>query len=351
MLFAVLAGFAFSLQLNVSVTDKDQTKLYGTLVEILKGDEVIASKTAERVQTMRTLEHAMAQFELEPGMYFIRLSRASYPGEVAPVVITTSIQKNLVMLLNKPTYTIYGQIIDEPEGRWANSKLIVIDEKSANVSQSSVYEKGYFAVERLDPAKTYRLRLGDGENRKISAPFRYSVEGIYYLEIDLRTSDVLVDASAKMTVSPYASKGQVISVYLRAGEKELAGEIVDVQTPKGKIEAISNENGVAQVGAGDYGEYVFEWRGQRAVVLVEAPQVEEEEEYEPVQEETEIQEPNSQNGSGDALIFGMGIAGIFIIAVVIAGLLVVGAIAYYLQSSKKEESKFETKHKKGKAKE
>jgi len=342
----MLAGFVFSLQLNVSVTDKDQTKLYGTAVDIMRGEEVIASKKSDKVQTMRTLDWAMAQFELDPGVYFIRLSRGSYPGEVVLISLTKDTQMNMVMLLHKPTYTIYGQIMDTPVNKWVNSKLYVIDEKDALATESKIYEGGYYTVGLLDPAKTYRLRLGEGEERKFSAPFRYQVEGIYYLKIDLRNSEVLINSSGKMTVTSSASKGQLINAYLRAGEKELAGERVEVSTPKGNLTVISDQNGVVQVGAADYGEYIFEWMGQKAIVSVADPnpQVEEPEPVEPVKPDVIEPEDNAPPTQNETLLFGIGIMGVLIIVASVGAVVVVGAIAYFMSknSQNKEEDRKKT---------
>lgn len=339
-----MCSFVFSLQLNVSIEDKDGTKLYGTTVDILRGNEVVASKPANKVETKREGEFAMAQFELEPNMYFIRLKRGSYPDEVVPVVLEQSVQKKLVMLLNKPTYTLYGQIIDEPVDKWNAQKLYVIDSKDAMAAQSSVYLGGYYAVERLDPAKTYRLRLGEGEDRKVSAPFQYTVEGIYYLQIDLRDTTVLIDANPKMTGVGSAQLGSVINVYLRAGEKELSGEQVNVNTPKGEYVAISDANGVVSVGAADYGKYVFEWKGQRLEALVQNPNGEEDLDI----VDAELTEPSDiidvpvveqKPVSNEIMFVGAGFAGMMIIAAIVLGVVVVGAIAFYMSRNSKPKKK------------
>jgi hypothetical protein len=326
--------------LNITVEDASKTKLYDTTVEILKGDDVIASELAQRVHTMRSGEFAMAQFSLEPGFYFIRLKRSSYPEHIVPVSLEQNMQKQLVMILKKATYTLYGQIIDNPTDKWKASKTYIIDEKDALYAQSTIQKDGYYSVDNLDPAKTYRLRIGEGDDKKISSPFKYEGEGAYYLEIDLTKQDpVLSDTAPKMTSAQSTKLGQLINVYLKYGEKSAPDEQVLVRTPKGTITIISDEDGIARIGGADWGEYTFEWKGQTVITTITAP-VQEQIDEEPQAEQTPVVQNNQpqkqEQPPNNTLMLGIGFS-LFVGAMI--GIVVVAIIAYYLYNNKKKTSK------------
>ncbi|MFH0927700.1 MAG: hypothetical protein V1822_03925 [Candidatus Micrarchaeota archaeon] len=345
-----LASLVFSLQLNISVQDKDQTRLYGTNVDILRGDEVVASKATEKVQSMRIYEQALAQFELEQGVYFVRLRRASYPDSVSIIDFSQSTQLNLVILIHKPTFTVYGQIVDEPASKWDGQTIYVIDEGGSLAAQSKVHAGGYYAVALLDPTKTYTLRLGNGTDKKESAPFRYTNPGIYYLKIDLSKPDsVLANATPAITAPANVQIGEVITAYLREGTKQVSYQKVNVSTPKGDFEATTDENGVVHVGAGDYGEYTIEWMGQRAAIEVAMPQqAQENTATTPPTKVSDTIKPPAANPQQpqDALVFGAGIAGAIIIAALVLGVCAVAAIAYFLGVHKPKKNNENKKAKK-----
>ncbi|MFH1307039.1 MAG: hypothetical protein ABIH83_05305 [Candidatus Micrarchaeota archaeon] len=332
-----ISAIAFSVQLNISVTDKDSTKLVGTTVQIMEGKTVIEEEVADELGVVR--------FNLTKGPYFVKLARGSYPEHVVLMVLEGDTATQLIISLHKPTYTLYGKIIDEPADKWEGQKLYLVDIGDSKAAETTVRKKGYYSMDIVWPGERYKLRIGNGEDKKISAPFSYDVAGAYYVEMDLREGGSFTSVAPKMTVPQKGDEGKSINIYLKAGEEPIVGEEINVTTPVGETVIITNEYGAAQIFAAGEGEYLFAWNNLSASTIVgtvyQPPVVEEEEEEEEIEPAPIISQPQKEEEEvkDDTMLFGAGAAGMIVFAAVVLGVFVAGGIAYYLTRKKSRKKK------------
>lgn len=337
----------FALQLNITIEDKDATPLYRTQIQILKGEEVLATKNAELIKVLGQKDVAQANFSLDPGVYFVKLTRSSYPEHVNLIEVSKDSKINLVMLLTMPTYNLYGQILDEDVGSWVGKPIYVIDNTDAKLRESKVMAGGYYILNSLYPGVKYRIKVGDGEERQISAPFSYDRPGAFYVPMDLRESTVFVSENPVLSAPASASLHDMLKAYLRSGSKVLANETIFISTPVGIIEAATDSNGMVQVQAAGYGAYTFVWKNLSTSTNVLAPVKEEpKQEPEELQTQPEQEAPvisanqsSASQSSSNSLFFGIGMAGLILLCAVFLGIIVVGIIAYFLLSRQKHDGK------------
>jgi hypothetical protein len=222
------------------------------------------------------------------------------------------------------------------------SPIYLIDNTDAKVRESKVRQSGYYSIDVLYPGSKYRIKLGDGEERQISAPFSYERPGAFYVKMDLRDSDIFVSENPKITSPKTAALGGTISVYLRSGEKALANQTINITTPLGQLEAVTDAGGMVQVQAAGYGNYTFAWKNISAATNVPAP--------EPVAKVVEKEEPvvivqnvspaiNDTKKEQEQLFLGIGAAGVILFSALFLGVIVVGLIAYFMLSRQKPLAK------------
>jgi len=328
----------------VEVVDKDNTKLYGTNVEIYRGEELVAFGTAEKYHKLGESDRAQVEFELDEGVYFIKMKRGSYPDNVVLVNISGKqdevVVRKLVMDLRSTSYNIYGQVVDEDMGKWVGQKIYAIDVNDVKKQEARIFEGGYFAMPTLYPSFTYRLKLGEGDEKQLSSPFSYEGAGVYYLKMDLRDEGVLVTQKASLFVPKTAELYSRISVYIKGGEKSHAGEEISAITPGGELALITDENGMVQVQAAQDGEYIFAWNGQEEKTIVGKPYVapeKPEQTQEPAQIIDEPVEKETTDGSG-MMLFGLGFAGAVVLVIVVIVIAVIAAFSYFAKKTKEEEA-------------
>jgi len=345
-------GFAYSLQLNITVQDKDGDALDNTTVEILKANQVVASKDAIIVKRLGVKEMARAEFTLDPGAYFVRLKRGIYyPIHVYQTTLKKSTEINYVMIQNMPTYSIYGKILDANPQKWIGQMIYVIDNNDAKAREAKVQEEGYYVISAMAPGVQYRLKMGEGNDRKISAPFTYNEPGAYYLEMNM-SQEIFVEQKEAISAPTYADQLSKINVFIRKGDVAVAGAQIKATTPAGQLTITTNENGMASVQAASAGNYSFEYKDLIASTIVSAryetlPQVIKPVEQEPNETQVQPQTQSPAPASNNTLLFGAGIAGLVIGSAIVLGIIVVGLIAYFLlpKKGKKEKGK-DAAHKK-----
>lgn len=348
LLLLALLSLTWAVQLNVTVQDKDGTLLVSTTVQLLEGKTLVAEQKAD--------DKGLAQFEVPAGTYFVKLIRSPYADHVVMLVASQDMPVTLVMLIIKPTYTLYGQIIDSPPDRWNGQKIYLVDANGAKMAETTVSGDGYYAFASLYPGVQYRVKAPASDGDKLSALFSYASEGAYYLEMDLRNSTVLVDTTPVLSAPSSAQLHSQISAVVRTVYGPVAGVSVVAVTPDGAITLTTDSKGLASVQAAKEGEYTFEYQNQSVKTVVgivkqpetaNPPPQEEQNQSAPIVQKTQ---PNAGRQQQQAVLFGG--AGILLIAGAIIVIAVVGAIIYFMSRKKEkvafieEETKVEMHHEK-----
>lgn len=268
---ALLALFSsvFAYVINVSVSDVDYaapSKLPGTKVQVLSGNTVVYEKTTDK--------YGNALFNLSAGTYFVRLNRSFYPEQIIMYTVHVNETLNVKMNIKQTTYTLYGQVVDNPSSKW-EGKLITVMDAQGQVfgGQNRIAQDGYYLIPYLYPGQTFQMKLEMADGQKfISAPFSFSSAGAYWLPLDL-SRQTLANATPALSAPARSQLYAPIVAFVRAGDKPLANESVSVGTPDGALTVLTDANGAAPVYAASPGTYEFAWNGQSAKTVVEgAPQ-------------------------------------------------------------------------------
>ncbi len=264
----LLSSLTFAFQFNVTVVDKDGMRLPHTQVSVLTGNTVLYQKATAENNSLDN--YGRADFDLAAGTYFIRLNRSFYPEHIVMYTLTGDANLQLVMLINRQSYILYGQVIDDPPSRWEGANLSLLDSNGHVVRTTTVMADGYYIIYYLDTTMTYQLRL-DAGSRLLSAPFSFNQPNAYYVPLDLRTN-ALVNASPSLSAPPTAPLYSPITAVLRAGTSPMPNQSMTVVTPAGTLTLVTDANGQVRVNSAAPGDYVFSW-GNQTVRTTVAPLV------------------------------------------------------------------------------
>lgn len=340
LVLLALVSSLLAFTLTVNVRDKDDTKLLNAKVQILVGSTVLYEKAADINGT--------SKFELAEGTYFIRLNRTFYPGHVVLYDLQKDDTVQVVMLKDRQTYILYGQVMDDPPSRWTGHNLSLLDGMGRVLRQSTIGKNGYYIVPYLDPSVTYQVRVEGEGGRLLSAPIRFNQAEAYYLPLDLRAQTLINDSPLLSAPGTAALYGRIEAV-LRSGEKPVAGQSVEVHTPGGAFNVTSNDNGRVAVNAGAPGLYIFVWNNQTARTEVAALPSAQPPEEKPAKPETPaapasgIVAPPAEppkNDNGSMIGAGLGlliVAGLALIAMVLVTALL-GPKIYHALGGKMAET-------------
>lgn len=311
----MLFSFVLAYPLNISAVDKDGTKLPNTLVQVLLGNTVLYGQNADANGTV--------QFDLAPGPYFIRLNRSFYPQHLLLYTMPAApSQLQAVLLINRQSYILYGQVVDQPPSRWEGSTLSLLDANGRVVRTTTVHQDGYYILPYLDMGVTYQLRLEAGSHL-LSAPFSFDQPNAFYLPLDL-SSNTLLNTSPRLVAPSTSPLYYPITATLRAGAAGLANQSVSVQTPAGLLVLLTDENGAVKVNSAAPGDYVFRWANQTVTTHVDAlvaPAPTNSEPAPPVAEPSAPSAPvSAASAPNDALSVGLGLG---LLLLVIVGCFVV----------------------------
>ncbi|MDE1798332.1 MAG: hypothetical protein KGH63_02920, partial [Candidatus Micrarchaeota archaeon] len=264
-------------QLNVTVIDgKDPNAnnpsacqpgsctigLPGTQVQVLLGNTVLYTAIADNAS-------ATAYFNVSAGTYFVKLTRGYYPDHLLMVTVSGDTPLRAILLINRQSYILYGQVIDNPPGRWEGANLSLLDSNGLVQRTTLVGPDGYYIMPYLDTTQTYRLRLNAGA-RLLSPPFSYSQPNTFYMPLDVRNSTALVNASPSLSVPASAPLYYPITATVKAGPMALPNETVSVLTPGGLLVLTTGADGTVHVNAAQAGDYVFTYRNQTMTTTVAA---------------------------------------------------------------------------------
>ncbi|MCL6089203.1 MAG: hypothetical protein M1530_03520 [Candidatus Marsarchaeota archaeon] len=174
---ALMATSLLALELNVSVTNNARTRMPGTRVEVLVGSTVLYNQTTKWCPKVdiaagcpEIQDRAMAQFNLAPGTYFLRVRRSAYPDYIYIQTLEEDTDLTVIIMQAKSTYTVYGQAGDGT-GDWSGQTIKLMDENDAVVKSVAIKGNGYYLIDSLWPGKKYYLRVDRGGQRLLSAPF------------------------------------------------------------------------------------------------------------------------------------------------------------------------------------
>lgn len=262
-LFAVLlfSSLVSALSLDITVVDKDGTKMYNASVEILQGNTVLYQKYADL--------DGNANFTLAPGTYFIRPIRDGYPGHVLMYDIQKSATVQVVMLINRNTYILFGQMVDSPPSRWEGANITLLDGQGrvARNHVETVGSNGYFLIPYLFVGENYQLKVQGSGGQYLSGMLSYDQPLAYYLELH-PDSQTVVNAAPLLAGPTNATLASPIIVTLRAGTKPMAGQSIQISTPSGPLTLQTDAQGSVQVNAADAGTYTFSWNDQTVSTTV-----------------------------------------------------------------------------------
>lgn len=257
LVLLVSASSAYTLSLTVR--GKDNTPLAYSKVAVLQGNTTLYKADADT--------KGRVSFSLEPGAYFVRVSRVGYPDFITQYTMSGDASYDFYMLQGRSTYTLLGQLIDEPAERWDGAQLRLIDtQKGPTNTVATVVAGGYFLFPYLNPAQTYRLRL-EPTGQTLDTELDYTTPDTFYLAVDLRQPPKPIALTGPASAEIY----QRILVTLTQGGEPLANQTLTARTPRGLIELTTDERGQAGVQAAQAGRYEFIYGDQRVTLMVAAP--------------------------------------------------------------------------------
>ena len=275
---ALMATSLLALEFNVSVTNNARTRMPGTRVEVLVGSTVLYNQTTKWCPKVdiaagcpEIQDRAMAQFNLAPGTYFLRVRRSSYPDQVYLKTLDEDTGFMATIIQHKSTYLVYGQV-GSGSGDWSGQTIKLMDENDAVVRSVGIKGSGYYIIDSLWPGKRYYLRIDRGAERLLSAPFSYQEVGAYYVSPGTAQQPLSNATTTPQLAAPaQAQRGERIAISLMMGIRPMAGQSILASTPDGLLNISTDENGLAYLQAAEWGAYRFEWNGLSQTVMVPEP--------------------------------------------------------------------------------
>jgi hypothetical protein len=257
LLFLLFASFIFSIQLNVSVKDYTGTKLLNSNVSIYLGDTLIESKQTTLWKKWGEDEKALASFDLDSGIYFLKVSRSYYSEPIYLIELNSPKEIEVILLKNTSFYTLYGYLQNSSE--FEGSNLYAIDEKGSKASSSKIYKNGYFLLNYLQPNKNYRLAILEPK-QKFSNYFSYQEPGNYFLSISLSDPYQFEEQKIEIYGPSKVNAFEKITIFIKKGEKPLANQKVSVILPSNQtLELETDEYGSCSINAPIAGIYIFQY--------------------------------------------------------------------------------------------
>ncbi|MEM4235960.1 MAG: hypothetical protein QXV44_02840 [Candidatus Anstonellaceae archaeon] len=251
-----LFSLSFALQLNISVFDPKGIKLVGTNVSIFSGNSLVDFKKTTLYQKFGEDSKALAQFDLEEGVYFILLERDYYQPNIYLIELNSPTSLEFILPQQTPTYSLYGKLknyfpIEKKE-------LALIDKRGLKSATSKIYRGGYFIFYSLYPQTEYRIMLEDKNTKLYSQYFSYNSPGVYYLELDLSSPSDFENRSIIFNSPDLVFVGQPIKLILKYGDIPLKNKSIFVQLPSSlNTTILTDEFGVAIINAAEEGQYTF----------------------------------------------------------------------------------------------
>ncbi|MFN3910373.1 MAG: hypothetical protein ACK4J0_04055 [Candidatus Anstonellaceae archaeon] len=263
----------FSLQLNISVSDSTGIKLVGTNVSIFEGQRLLNSTKTSIYQKWGEDAKALANFELNKGVYFLVVERSYFSPAIFLLDLNSDYELNVVLIQNSSTYTLYGKLQNSQD--FIGKKLSVLDKKGKIVSNSKIHKDGYFLLNYLYPSEDYRLAILE-EPKTFGQYFSYSSPGVYYLEPDLKNEEEFEVKNLSLFSPEKIEVGKKIVALLKLGENPLKNQKIILTLPsKQKLELLTDELGQVAINAAEAGNYIFEYNNTFSNTLayeVELPQ-------------------------------------------------------------------------------
>lgn len=349
VLFVLLAGI-YSVDFEVVVTDDLGTLLVDfTTVDIMEGKTVLYSKNTDH-------ENASVKFDLAAGDYFVRLKRPGYPDHIYLKQIYEDERFEAKMLRNsvKSTYTIFGKVISDEEDRYTGKKIFIL-KKGAKWREYTIKSRGQYIFDVLLPEERYSIKVGSGDEEVVSAPFTYSTNGAFYIELDT-TSKEFVSTKPVLSAPTSMDVKKTIVVSIRAGESVVKNAQILATTPDGEIDIYTDGQGNARVFAPKAGIYEFRYEDQiaKTSVISDKPDVDEDEkeivetvvdvEDDVTKIEVSTDGQAEQRTDAGILLFSAGAAGFLMIGFLLFCLFVMGLAIYKLVIEKDDSSETEKKH-------
>ncbi|MCX6771399.1 MAG: carboxypeptidase-like regulatory domain-containing protein [Candidatus Micrarchaeota archaeon] len=259
-LLALFAAQAFAYDVVIKVTVSQGTLAVGTGITIIKDGTPLYSAKADG--------NGGASFKLDAGSYFVYLDRGGYSRHINLLEVSKSDNITYTMRQLISYASAYGQVTGPTD--FSNASVAAY--ANGNIAKRIAPNRdGYYLMSYM-PEGDYEMVFNAQGFVEKSVPATLLQSQFSEVNAKLGKVPVLPMAQPAITVPSAVQRQSVIWILLVQGSLPLSGQVVDVKTPSGSVEAITGADGKAYVNAAALGEYVFTYGNLTAKTMVEEKQ-------------------------------------------------------------------------------
>jgi hypothetical protein len=265
LLFVLLLLPVISASLYGTVRNDQGVALVGATVEVIGGEGMVG--------TTRVISGGGYSIDVGDGVYFLNVSESSYPTVILLVSVTGQTSVDVIMAKNPPS-CIYG-IVAYNESLSGMKAYALRNGRMSSYAQ--IQQNGMYLLSGLDDG-AYNVTVTQGDYDAVLETVSLQKSQCAMVGIELKKKEEKKENATKFElVAPEnVSVGERITISLLENGLPAQNRTITVNTPKGELTVVTDENGMAGVYAADAGDYSFAFENITKTTKAETKGIKEE---------------------------------------------------------------------------